>query len=148
MLEICSFQIIWRLLPLLDHSCFGLLLLNHFQVSWHKKRQNWISRFCFFVPLEEISYLGDDPGIFTGGEHGFNMGPPIFGGNAGQRNPDKPKDLQWRFSTNMLMVANGTTGAIPENIFHQQLFHQIYQQSCQHSLLMVLLTFHPTSLDR
>ena len=58
----------------------------------------------------------------TGGEHGFNMGPPIFGENARECNP--------------------TTGALPEDVFLQTckvsrafspttVSTNISQQSCQ-----------------
>ena len=44
----------------------------------------------------------DDPRVLSGGAHGFNRGPK----HAPSSN------------TNMLMVANGITGAITEVIFH------------------------------
>ena len=45
-------------------------------------------------------YWTVDPRAFAGGEHGFNMGPPIFGGNASQQNPIEPKDIQQTFQHN------------------------------------------------
>ena len=70
----------------------------------------------------------DDPRVFVGGEHGFSRGPSIFGGNSSPSS-----------NTKMLMVANGITGAIPEDFFQP-----MNQPMCQFSSLMP----HPKMIYR